>query len=185
MSFTSINRGGRAARMAAVALAAAALLAGCGGGTDNPGTNSTSTTVPGDSGGYGVAPSSPTSSAPATNVATTDLKTATSSLGPIVVDGNGMSLYFYTKDTKGTTVSACTGDCLVKWPVAVSASTTPKIEGVTGTVATIKTPDGKNQITLNGMPLYYFFQDAKAGDTLGQGVGGVWYLASPDGAMIK
>lgn len=167
--------------MVAAGFAVAALLTGCSGsGTTSPTTSATVTTVPGDSGGYGAAPST---MAPTTS--DVDLKTATSSSGPIVVAGNGMSLYFFTKDTKGTTVSACTGDCLAKWPVALATGTTPKVDGVTGTVATIKTPDGKDQITLNGMPLYYFAQDAKAGDTLGQGVGEVWYLASPDGAMIK
>jgi predicted lipoprotein with Yx(FWY)xxD motif len=35
------------------------------------------------------------------------------------------------------------------------------------------------------MPLYYFAKDTKPGDILGQGVGGVWYLADPSGAMIK
>ncbi|GAA4374431.1 hypothetical protein [Paeniglutamicibacter cryotolerans] len=167
--------------MAAVGLAAAALLTGCSSnGTTTPTTSAPVTTVPGDSGGYGATPG-----ATAPSTAAVDLKTATSSLGPIVVDGNGMSLYFYTKDPKGTATSACTGGCLEIWPVALASGSTPKVDGVTGTVSTIKTPDGKEQLTLNGMPLYSYAQDAKPGDILGQGVGGVWYLASPDGAMIK
>lgn len=172
----NLHTSAKAARMFALGLAVAAVLAGCAGNnaTTNPGNQ-----------GYGAPASSPSTSAPATSAAPLDLKTSTSSLGPIVVDGNRMSLYVFTNDTKGTTASACTGDCLVKWPPALAAGATPKLDGVTGTVATIKTPENKEQLTLNGMPLYYFFQDAKPGDISGQGVGGVWYLASPDGVMIK
>lgn len=175
---------------AAIITAAALLLSGCAGSS-----SSTSSSTPAaissaaspsasssDSGapGYG----SPAPTAPS-NSSTSDLKTATSSLGNIVVDGKGMSLYFYTLDTKGTTTSACTGACLEAWPIAVASSATPKIEGVTGKVATITSPDGKLQLTLNGMPLYYFAQDTKPGDVLGQGIKGVWYLSTPAGEMIK
>jgi predicted lipoprotein with Yx(FWY)xxD motif len=40
-------------------------------------------------------------------------------------------------------------------------------------------------VTLNGLPLYYFAKDTKAGDILGQGVNDVWYLADPSGEMIR
>jgi predicted lipoprotein with Yx(FWY)xxD motif len=56
---------------------------------------------------------------------------------------------------------------------------------VTGELGTITTPDGKQQVTLNGLPLYYFAQDARPGDILGQGVNNVWYLADPAGGMIQ
>ena len=96
-----------------------------------------------------------------------------------------MSLYFFTKDTKDSGTSACTGSCLVQWPPLTTTSGSPAGEGVTGKLGTISTPDGKKQVTLNGMPLYYFAKDTKPGDILGQGVGGVWYLSDPSGAMIK
>ncbi len=124
-------------------------------------------------------------SPPPPHAATVDLKTATSSLGPIVVDGNGMPLYFYTKDPRETTAGACAGGFLAIRPVAVASGAAPKADGVTATVSSIKTPDGKEQLALNGMPLYPCAQDAKPGDTLGQRVGGVWYVASPEGAIIK
>ena len=161
---------------AAIITAAALLLSGCAG-------NSTSASP-----GTPVATSSaasPGTTAPSATSASMDLKTATSTLGNIVVDGKGMSLYFYTKDTKGTTTSACTGACLDAWPIAVASSATPKVEGITGTAATITSPDGKLQLTLNGMPLYYFAQDTKPRDVLGQGVKEVWYLSTPAGEMIK
>jgi predicted lipoprotein with Yx(FWY)xxD motif len=113
------------------------------------------------------------------------MKTASSSAGQIVVDSKGMSLYFFTKDVKDSGTSACTGACLQAWPVFTTTSDAPGVDGVTGAVGTIATPDGKKQVTLNGMPLYYYAKDKAAGDVTGQGVGGVWYLVSPSGEMIK
>jgi predicted lipoprotein with Yx(FWY)xxD motif len=108
-----------------------------------------------------------------------------SSLGTIVVDGKGMSLYYFTKDTKDTKVSACTGGCLEAWPIATTTNDTPVVEGVTGEVGTIDSPDGKKHLTLNGMPLYYWAKDTKPGDVTGQGVNDVWYVVTPAGEMIK
>ncbi|TAP41930.1 hypothetical protein [Arthrobacter sp. S39] len=158
--------------LAAMALMAA--LAGCAG---SPGTTSTT-----------AAATSPAASSPAaspTAAAAVGLKTASSSAGTIVVDANGMSVYFFTKDVKDSGTSACTGACLTMWPPVTSTAATPTAEGVSGTLGTITTPDGAKQVTLNGLPLYYYAQDKKPGDILGQGVSDVWYLASPAGEMIK
>jgi predicted lipoprotein with Yx(FWY)xxD motif len=59
------------------------------------------------------------------------------------------------------------------------------VEGVSGTISTISTADGAKQITINGMPVYYFAKDTKAGDILGQGVDDAWYLVSPAGETLK
>ncbi|WP_457946785.1 COG4315 family predicted lipoprotein [Pseudarthrobacter sp. alpha12b] len=172
-------------------LALAAALTGCGSSTGTtPAASSPaaggSTSAAGSTAGTssGSSSSSPSaSSSPASSAA--ELKTASSSAGSIVVDAKGMSLYFFTKDTKDSGSSACTGSCLVQWPPLTTTSGSPTAQGVTGKLGTITTPDGKKQVTLNGMPLYYFAKDTKAGDVLGQGVGGVWYLSDPSGAMIK
>lgn len=150
-------------------VALAALLAGCGG---SPGTTAT------------PAPTATSASASSPAVAA-DLKTASSSAGQIVVDSKGMSLYFFTKDSKDSGTSACTAACLAAWPVFTTTADTPTADGVTGTLGTIATPDGKKQVTLNGLPLYYFAQDKKPGDVLGQGVNDVWYLVGPSGEMVK
>ncbi|KIA71336.1 lipoprotein [Arthrobacter sp. MWB30] len=152
------------------ALIVAAALAGCGS------SSGTSTSAP---------PSAASSSPAASTAAGAEMKTASSSAGQIVVDSKGMSLYFFTKDVKDSGTSACTGACLQAWPVFTTTSDAPGVDGVTGTVGTIATPDGKKQVTLNGMPLYYYAKDKAAGDVTGQGVGGVWYLVSPSGEMIK
>ncbi|GAA1856431.1 hypothetical protein GCM10009715_00230 [Paeniglutamicibacter psychrophenolicus] len=169
------------ASTAAVLLGAALLLAGCGNST-TPAQSPAATSA---AGGDGYA--APTSSAPASSpaAAATDLKTASTSLGNIVVDSKGMTLYFFTKDAKDTTTSACTADCLDAWPIATTTNATPTVEGVTGKVGTITSPDGAKQLTLNGMPLYYFAQDTKPGDVKGQGLKDVWYVATPAGELVK
>jgi predicted lipoprotein with Yx(FWY)xxD motif len=153
------------------AVALAAVLTGCGGGTG--GTSSPTT-----------AESSTTASAPAPAGAV-DLKTASSGAGQIVVDAKGMSVYFFTKDVKDSGTSACTGACIAAWPPVLTESGSPSVEGVTATVGTIPTPEGKKQVTVNGMPVYYYIKDKAAGDITGQGVNDVWYLVSPAGDMVK
>lgn len=174
-------------------LALAAALTGCGSSTGTTpaassqaagGSNSAAGSTATSSGAASSSPSA-TSASSSQASAAVDLKTASSAAGTIVVDAKGMSLYFFTKDTKDSGSSACTGSCMVQWPPLTTTSASPTAEGVTGKLGTITTADGKKQVTLNGMPLYYFAKDTKAGDVLGEGVGGVWYLADPSGAMVK
>ncbi|MFF2246365.1 hypothetical protein ACFVTM_19570 [Arthrobacter sp. NPDC058130] len=162
------------------AFALAALLSGCGGGA--------TTTTPTSAAPATSAASTPTESSAASSSApasAADLTVAESKAGQIVVGGKGLSVYYFTKDTKDSGTSACTGECLVAWPPVTSTTATPTVEGVTGKVGTIQTTDGKMQITINGMPIYYYAKDQAAGDITGQGVGGVWYLVAPSGEMIK
>ncbi len=160
------------------AFALAALLSGCAGGG---GTAPTTTTAAPPATSPAPASSPATTSVPATAA---ELKVAASKLGQIVVDGKGMSVYYYTKDTKDSVTSACTGGCLTAWPPVLTTADAPTADGVTGTLGTIATPDGKKQVTINGMPIYYFAKDTAAGDILGQGVNSVWYLVAPSGEMI-
>jgi predicted lipoprotein with Yx(FWY)xxD motif len=157
-------------------LAVAAALAGCGG---NPGSTGHTTGAPAAS-----------ATAPAPGVSTTaaagvELKTATSAAGPIVVDKDGKSVYFFTKDVKDSPTSACKDACAAAWPAVTTSSDVPAVEGIAGTVGTITTAGGTKQITINGMPIYYYAKDAKAGDILGEGINNVWYLVSPSGQMLK
>lgn len=88
--------------------------------------------------------------------------------------------YIFKKDTTPGT-SACSGSCATNWPpfTTTSPATLKAGAGVTGTLATIKRDDGTDQVTYNGAPLYYFAGDSKAGDSNGQNVGGIWFIAAP------
>ena len=110
------------------------------------------------------------------------IATASTSLGTVVVDGKGMTAYFYDQDVKGSGKSTCTGGCAAAWPAIESDAAKPTVSGVTGTVGTITGVDGKLQVTVDGRPIYTYAGDSKAGDVTGQGVGGVWYAVNPDGS---
>jgi predicted lipoprotein with Yx(FWY)xxD motif len=101
-------------------------------------------------------------------------------LGTFLVDGKGMTLYLFTKDTPGK--SNCSGDCLVKWPPLV-ATDVKQVKVGTGVDASklglADILDGKKIVTYNGMPLYYWVKDVKPGDTTGQNVGNVWFVVAP------
>ena len=101
--------------------------------------------------------------------------TNNSTLGNIFTDGKGMTLYTYSKDTKDT--STCYGVCATNWPPLL-VSDTPKIaENLIASKfgVTVRT-DGSKQVTFEGMPLYHWAKDTKAGDTTGQGIGGIWFV---------
>ncbi len=111
-----------------------------------------------------------------------DLGVGTTTLGTIIVDGKGMSAYYYLPDVPNSGVSSCTGGCLIHWPAITSTSVTPLVQGVTAKVSVIPT---SNQILINGRPIYTFAGDQKVGDVNGQGIGGVWYVISPAGVELN
>jgi len=101
-------------------------------------------------------------------------------LGPFFVGPNGMTLYTFDHDTVNK--SNCSGKCLENWPALTveSADALTADEEITGTWNTItREDDGTLQVTYNGMPLYYWAHDKAVGDTTGQAVGKVWWVASP------
>lgn len=106
-------------------------------------------------------------------------------LGKLLVDAKGMTLYVYDKDTLDK--SNCTGDCLKNWPAFTAKAENETITAdaaVTGKLGVIKRDDGTYQVAINGMPLYSYVKDTKAGDTTGQGVGEVWWVVGLDGNKI-
>ncbi|MFD9084102.1 SCO0930 family lipoprotein [Streptomyces erythrochromogenes] len=105
-------------------------------------------------------------------------------LGEHIVDGKGMTVYRFKKDTAWPMVSNCVGDCLAKWPV-VPPVDKANAKGITEkNYRVMDRPDGKKQQTVDCWPVYTFSGDKKPGDTNGQGVGGTWYAVSPDGKLI-
>jgi predicted lipoprotein with Yx(FWY)xxD motif len=103
-------------------------------------------------------------------------------VGEFVVDAEGRTLYVFLSDSSGQ--SACSDDCAASWPPAIVEEGAEPTggEGVTGEIGTIERDDGTLQLTLGGWPLYRYAADQAAGDTTGEGVGGVWFLARPDGS---
>lgn len=105
-------------------------------------------------------------------------------LGDVVVDKRGMTVYRFKKDSAWPMKSACTGDCLEKWPVVPPVQKND-VDGVTTKgFVTFNRPDGIQQQSLDCWPVYTFSGDKKPGDTNGQGVGGTWYAVSPDAKLV-
>ena len=93
----------------------------------------------------------------------------------VFVGGNGMTLYFFDKDTAGNGKSVCNGQCAVNWPPLMAAAG----DAASGDWAVITRDDGGKQWAHKGKPVYFWVKDLKAGDRTGDGVGGSWRLAKP------
>lgn len=102
--------------------------------------------------------------------------------GKILTDSEGMSLYFFSKDTKMT--SLCTEGCLDIWPVFYKENITVDAGLDAADFGTITRTDGVKQTTYKGWPLYYFANDQNAGETMGDKVNNVWYVAKPDYSVM-
>jgi predicted lipoprotein with Yx(FWY)xxD motif len=136
------------------ALAASLLLAACGSSSSSSTTSSAASTQP-------AAPSTSPSSAAV-------VKTTSNSLGTILVDSQGMTLYHLSGEVNGKFI--CTSSaCLTVWhPLTAPSSGAPNGEGVA--LGTVKRPEGTVQVTYKGTPLYTFTGDQQAGETKGQGI---------------
>ena len=119
----------------------------------------------------------PTAS-PATPASADTVKVMSSSLGTIMTDANGMTLYYFINDVPASGTSACTGakNCSTTWPafsvdtIAVSSPLDPS------DFSSITRADGTKQTTWYGWPLYHFSKDAKPGDVNGENVIQKWYV---------
>jgi predicted lipoprotein with Yx(FWY)xxD motif len=125
-----------------------------------------------------------TASAAATG---TPIKIAKTSLGRVLVDGSGKTLYLFAADKRGA--SACSGPCAAYWPPLIAGTKAVAGAGVRASLlGTTMRAGGKLQVTYKGHPLYRFQLDAKPGQTNGEGMngfGGLWWAVSPTGAAVK
>ncbi|MGH3440924.1 MAG: COG4315 family predicted lipoprotein [Nitriliruptorales bacterium] len=123
--------------------------------------------------------------APATETeeqAAATVATASSDLGDILVDGEGMTLYLFMPDEQGT--PTCADDCAANWPPLEGPASAG--EGADdGLLGTADHPSGVTQVTYNGWPLHYFANDSAPGDTNGQGINDVWFVVDPSGEPVR
>lgn len=103
---------------------------------------------------------------------------SSANFGSIMTDNNGRSLYFFAIDANGT--SGCADGCAVVWPAFYKEN--PSIgTGLTASdFGVITRADGSKQTTYKGWPLYYYQNDAKAGDVNGDKVNNTWFVAKAD-----
>jgi len=112
--------------------------------------------------------------------------TGAGSLGTILVNSKGDTLYLFQKDTG--TKSTCVGPCASAWPpLRASGKPTAGSGANASMLGTTPRSDGKPQVTYNGHPLYTYSGDQNPGDTNGEGInafGGRWYAVSPAGNQV-
>jgi predicted lipoprotein with Yx(FWY)xxD motif len=136
-----------------------AALAACSGGSGSP------------KGEHAAAPGS-------------SIKISQSSLGPILTDQNGRTLYAFTNDKNRS--SSCSGQCIATWPALAGSKAVTVTSGAQKSlVGETKRTEGTLQATYGQWPLYYYAGDMNAGDVDGQGVDGVWFVIGADGKLIK
>jgi predicted lipoprotein with Yx(FWY)xxD motif len=117
------------------------------------------------------------------SASTVVIKTATATVGgkseTILTTSQGMTLYYFTADT--ATKTACTGACATSWPPLLFAGAGKPAAStkLSGELEVYQNANG-NQIIYNDHPLYTFSGDSAAGQTNGQGVGGKWFVATPN-----
>jgi predicted lipoprotein with Yx(FWY)xxD motif len=157
--------------LAIAPVAAAVLIAGCGGASY------------GGSGNSGAAANAAPSKA-AGNASSVAL--ASSRFGRILVDSHGRTLYVFAAD-KGTT-STCYGACASLWPPLTVTGAPKAGTGVSASLlGTAKRTDGTTEVTYAGHPLYYYAPDTAAGAITGQDIsqfGAKWYVLTPNGKEI-
>ena len=110
-------------------------------------------------------------------------------LGQVLVDAHGRTLYMFVPDKRRAVT--CTGSCAVSWPplklpkgakLAAGGKAKQKLLG------SDRDPAGGRVVTYARWPLYTYIADTKAGTAFGQATnlnGGLWYVLSPAGKVIR
>ncbi len=158
-----------------IPLLGAFVVAGCGS-SNNASSSST--------------PAGPASTPSTASAGGLKISSATiAGLGPVLVDARGRTLYMFAPD-KAKQVT-CTGTCASVWPPAfVRSGQKPVAAGSVKPSLLGSDPDpaGGRVVTYHGWPLYTYVSDTSAGHASGQAVnlnGGLWYVISPAGKVIK
>src|SRR5690348_3490749 len=103
---------------------------------------------------------------------------ASTSLGKILVNSGGRTLYLFEKDKNGK--SACSGACAANWPPLLTTGKPIAGAGIKASLlGSTRRSDGKLQVTYNHHPLYTFVMDKAKGQTKGENLdffGGEWYV---------
>ena len=110
-----------------------------------------------------------------------EITVSDTSAGDALAGEDGMTLYTFDQDTGSE--STCYDSCEDSWPpfTVDDGEEATAGDGVTGEIGTTTRDDGKTQVTYDGHPLYYYAGDNAAGDAEGDGIGGIWHIATPQG----
>ena len=157
--------------VAAGAVAAAALLAGCGGSSKSK----------------PAAAPKPTSSKPGTKFSIASV----SGVGNVVVDGKGRTVYVLTSGSMKNVPCTDGNGCTKLWPdlsLPDGVSAAKAGSGINASLLGTKPANGETYPTYNGWLMYEYSGDSSPGDANGQGIksfGGTWWVLNASGDPVK
>lgn len=165
--------------------AVALTLVGCGGSSSS---SSSTSSAPATS--TAAAPTGSTSSSSTPAAASVKIESKTiPGLGPVLVNAQGHTLYVFAPDNHKKVT--CVGPCASIWP-PVKLTAGAKAVGSGAVKASLlgsdPDPSGGSVVTYAGWPLYLYVADTSPGAHAGQALtlnGGLWYVISPAGKVIK
>lgn len=171
--------------VSALALIAALVIAGCGSSSSSTEATSTESTAASETSAAKEEAAGTTSAAGSSAEATPISLGSAAGVGKILVDSEGMTLYYFQKDQKGSGKSKCEGACAQAWPPLTTKGEPEAMSGVkSAMLGTIKRSDGTTQVTYAGWPLYTFVEDKKPGEDNGtdsKAFGASWYPLHSNG----
>lgn len=191
------SRRSRLAFGATVLIAGVALIAAaCGGSTSDKDKTATAAakggTTPATSAATKVAGATSAATSAATAAATKSAATPAAgatgkstvnvgdtAIGKVLVDDKGFTLYTFKNDVANSGKSSVPAAIIANWPPLVATGTAAKGAGVTGDLGTATLDDGTKVVSYKGLPLYRFINDKAPGDTKGDKVAGIWFVAVP------
>ena len=179
-----------AVSLALLAVIAIVALAACGPGAGTSSapvaTSAAPSLAPTDAPTESATPTASDDESPTGSPATGDVTVmlADSEFGPILTDGEGLTLYGFVPD-EASGESTCYDSCEAAWPPLLESDEVTVGEGLDDSDFTlVARTDGTMQVKIGGWPLYYFANDAAPGDTNGQDLNDVWYVVSASGELI-
>jgi len=139
-------------------------------------------------GPYGSGSTNPPATAVSTTASSspTVIQTAASTVKghaeTILTNAERKTLYSFTADS--ATQSACSGSCAQMWPPLLSTgSGGPTSSTSLAGKLSVQMDTNGNQVEYNGHPLYTFSGDTAPGQTNGEGLFGMWFVATPNLAV--
>jgi predicted lipoprotein with Yx(FWY)xxD motif len=105
---------------------------------------------------------------------------------PVLVNGKGRTIYRFDRDSNDPPTTTCVEACLKTWQPVLAPNGVEVDAGIEeDLVGTVTRPDGDEQVTLNGWPMYYFHKDLSLGQTAGHGTADAWFAISPAGGRAE
>lgn len=123
---------------------------------------------------------------PATTTNPDTVRLMDTTLGRILTDSKGMSLYYFVTDIPGSGASTCytAANCTHFWPIFSVDTIVVSRPLAASDFSSITRTDGSKQTAYRGWPLYYFLNDINPGDVKGENVLRAWYVAKPDDSVM-